>query len=64
MIVKLKKIKVTDDSLKTIKDELIKNITNRFSDIETDKYYTSSTILDLSKYLNFLQIQMCFFKFN
>jgi hypothetical protein len=50
MIFKLKKIKVTDDSLKTIKDAMIKNITNRFSDTYTNKYYTSSTILDPSKY--------------
>ena len=64
MIVKLKKIKVTDDSLKTIKDALIKNITNRFSDTETNKYYTSSTILDPSKYLNFLLIKICIFNFN
>jgi hypothetical protein len=64
MIVKLKKIKVTDDSLKTIKDALIKNITNRFSDTETKKYYTSSTILDPSKYLNFLLIKISIFNLN
>ena len=55
MIVNLKKIKVCDDSLKTLKDTLITNIKTRFLNIETNKYYTSSTILDPSK-TSFLKI--------
>ena len=51
-IVSLKQLKLKDGKdqrLKTMKDSLISNLNSRFKFIETNEYYTTSTILDPSK---------------